>query len=338
MYLNIQTQIGLFSLLTVFMWYALVPLADWLVGTSVRKKLGAEAQLRLEGDVYYRYVALIMVPLHYLSVVVFAWYVSTHPLTFALLGHTISIGLATGLAINLGHELGHKSAHLDRLFAKLALALSGYGHFTIEHNRGHHRNVATPEDPASARFGESIYSFASREVIGNLRGAWISERSQLAIKGKNRWGWQNEILQPLFFTVLLYGTLVLVFGIITLPFLFAQAALAWWQLTSTNYVEHYGLARRKLENGRYERCGSVHSWNSDCFVSNLTLLNLQRHSDHHVHAARPYQALRNFEVVPQLPAGYPLMFLAALLPPLWRAIMDPRVLQQVGGDMKRVNC
>jgi alkane 1-monooxygenase len=176
------------------------------------------------------------------------------------------------------------------LLAKGVLALVGYGHFYIEHNKGHHRHVATPEDPASARFGESIYQFAGREIPGAWRRAWARERSRLTRNGKNCWSWENQIFQLLGLTLLLYGILVAVFGGITVPFLIAQAAVGWFQLTLANYIEHYGLLRLKMADGRYERCRPEHSWNSNHPISSFVMLNLQRHSDHHSNPMWRYQS------------------------------------------------
>ena len=277
-------------------------------------------------------------PIHYGVFLACVWYVGTHQLDwFGLIGLTLALGLVNGSAINVGHELGHKNSVLEHWLAKAVLALVGYGHFYIEHNKGHHRHVATPEDPASARFGESIYQFARREIPGAWRRAWETERSRLTRKGKKCWSWENQILQPLGLTLLLYGILVAVFGVIIVPFLIAQAAVGWLQLTLANYIEHYGLLRLKMPDGRYERCRPEHSWNSNHLISNFVLLHLQRHSDHHANPLRRYQSLRNFKGNPQLPAGYPVMYLLALVPPLWRRVMDPLLLKEVKGDMSRVN-
>jgi alkane 1-monooxygenase len=243
----------------------------------------------------------------------------------------------SGIGINTGHELGHKKERLDRLAARLVLAVPAYGHFTMEHNVGHHAEVATPGDSASARFGESIYRFALREIPGGVRRGWRLESERLRRRGYRTWGWRNEILQSYAVSLLLYGGLVLAFGFGVLPFLLIQAAWAWWQLTSANYIEHYGLLRERDASGRYERCQPHHSWNANHLASNLLLFHLERHSDHHAWPARHYQSLRHFEHVPQLPSGYFGMFLLSYVPPLWRRVMDPRVLGWVDGDLNRVN-
>jgi alkane 1-monooxygenase len=250
----------------------------------------------------------------------------------------LSVGVVNGLAINTGHELGHKNTKLERWLAKIVLAVVGYGHFFVEHNRGHHVDVATPQDPASAKMGQSIYGFACSEIPGAIRRAWASEKTRLARCSKGPWTLANEVLQPLLITLVLYGGLLYAFGWVIVPFLFLQAFWGWFGiLTSANYIEHYGLLRQKLENGRYERCQPHHSWNSNHVMSNTILFNLQRHSDHHAFPMRRYQSLCSFQKLPELPSGYPLMFGIALIPPLWFALMDPRVVAWADGDMTKLN-
>jgi len=252
-------------------------------------------------------------------------------------GFALTVGTVAGVAINTAHELGHKSARVERALARVALAQSGYGHFYIEHNRGHHNRVATPEDPASSRLGESLYEFLPRTVIGSVRSAWELEIKGLRHRGRRVLGHHNGILVSWSLTVALFGTLTAVFGWKVLPFLMAQAVFGFLLLEVVNYVEHYGLLRQKTERGRYERCRPEHSWNSNHVGSNLVLYNLERHSDHHAHPPRRYQALRHFEEAPQLPNGYGGMITLATIPPLWRKVMDRRVLALYDGDVTRAN-
>jgi len=239
--------------------------------------------------------------------------------------------------LNLGHEMGHKKRKLDKALALFTLSLGGYGHFSIEHNRGHHRDVATPEDPATSRMGEHIYEFMLREIPGAFKRAWKLEGERLERAGKSRWNMGNEILQAGAMTVVLYTTLIAMFGWSMVP---VMAVVAFWgafQLTSANYIEHYGLMRQKLPSGEYERCAPHHSWNSNHLVSNLVVFQLQRHSDHHANPARSYQSLRDFPELPSLPSGYFGMFLIAYVPPLWFAIMNPRLLEVAGKNAQKIN-
>jgi alkane 1-monooxygenase len=214
---------------------------------------------------------------------------------------------------------------------------SAYGHFTIEHNRGHHRDVATPGDPASARMGEGLWRFAVREMPGALVRSWRFESKRLACLHRPLWSMHNEILQPLLLTLVFYVGLVAWLGSRVFPFLILSALWANFQLTSANYVEHYGLLRRRLKNGSYERCQPYHSWNSNQMFSNWALFHLQRHSDHHAYPGRRYQSLRHFDNLPTLPNGYLGMFAVAYFPPLWFRVMDPRLLQAVQHDSARIN-
>ncbi len=246
----------------------------------------------------------------------------------------ISTGMMGGFCINVGHELGHKRTVLEQTLAKLVLAPTCYGHFYVEHNRGHHRDVATPADPASARMGESIWRFVLREMPGAWRRAWALERQRLAGRP---WSWRNEVLQPLVLTIVLWSVLVWWLRPAVLGFLLAMSFWANFQLTSANYIEHYGLLRQIADNGKPEVCRPHHSWNSNHKVTNWMLFHLQRHSDHHAHAARRYQSLRHFPDVPALPNGYFGMFLLAYFPPLFFRVMDPRLLAAVGRDPARIN-
>ena len=317
--------------------YAVIPLLDYLFPND-RNNPPEQIVPQLEADTYYRILNHVTVPLHFVTLICGAWFVASQdPGWFGLLGHSLMVGAISGFGINTGHELGHKKNATDRLAARLVLAVPFYGHFQMEHNAGHHAEVATVEDSASARFGESIYKFSLREVPGGISRAWHLESKRLQRRGYRSLSWRNEILQSYAVSALLYGGLLLAFGPVILPFLLIQTAFAWWQLTSANYIEHYGLLREKRGDGRYERCQPHHSWNANHIASNLLTFHLERHSDHHAYAARHYQSLRHFEDVPQLPSGYFGMFLLSYVPPLWYRVMDRKVLALVDGDLSRVN-
>jgi alkane 1-monooxygenase len=242
-----------------------------------------------------------------------------------------------GVGINTAHELGHKSEAVERWLSKIALAPTLYGHFYVEHNRGHHVRVATPEDPASSRFGESFYRFWPRTVAGSFRSAWDIEQTRLARMDRGPWSWQSDIVQAFALTALVYGALLAAFGPVMIPFLVIQAVVGFSELEVVNYLEHYGLLRQKTPDGRYERATPEHSWNSNQLVTNVFLYQLQRHSDHHAHPTRRYQALRHFDESPQLPSGYASMIVLALVPPLWRRVMDWRVRAHYGDDLGLAN-
>lgn len=323
--------------LPVIFLYVAVPLLDILLGED-RSNPPESAVPALEADRYYRYVTYASVPVLWASFISSVWFIGTHDLPWhAQLALVLSAGLAGGFGINLGHELGHKNTTLERWLAKLILAPTAYGHFFIEHNRGHHRDVATPIDPASSRMGETIYTFVLREMPGALKRAWHIEKVRLGRTGQPLWSLHNEILQPALVTLLLWTALVLWLGIAVLPFILAISFWSNFQLTSANYIEHYGLLRQEVKPGRYEVCQPHHSWNSNHIFSNWILFHLQRHSDHHAHPTRRYQSLRHFESLPQLPNGYVGMFLACYLPPVWFWLMDRKVVAWAQGDASRIH-
>ncbi len=326
-------------LLPVALTYIGGPLLDSLVGEDENNP-PEEVVLELERDPFYRWLTYAVVPLHLVALYGAAWWAGTQSLSaWAFLALAIVAGMTSGLAINTGHELGHKRSRLERALSRFALAIPMYGHFTIDHNRGHHRDVATPEDCASARMGESIYRFALREIPGALRRAWSLERERLDRRGRPAWHTDNRILRSLALSLVLQGALVVAFGLVMIPFLAIHNLVAWWQLTSANYIEHYGLLRQRDHNGRYERCEPHHSWNSNHVVSNLSLFHLERHSDHHAHPLRRFQSLRHFPDLPSLPTGYFGCYLLAWVPPLWFRVMDRRLmnLPHVGNDLGKVN-
>ena len=317
--------------------YGVIPVLDWLLGEDLSNPPEAVVP-RLEADRYYRWINYAVVPVLWGSLLFNCIFVATHELSWmAWLATTIITGSMLGFGLNLSHELGHKKDWLGRKLGLFNSALGGYGHFSIEHNRGHHRHVATAEDPASSKMGETIYRFVFREMPGAYFRAWDLETERLERQGQSPWSLHNEIIQAGLLTLGLYGGLIAAFGPKMVPVLAVVAFWGAFQLTSANYIEHYGLLRQKLPDGRYERCQPHHSWNSNHIISNLIVFHLQRHSDHHANPTRSYQSLRNFPELPTLPSGYFGMFLAAYVPPIWFAIMDKRVIATTGGDVKRIN-
>ena len=320
--------------------YGLMPLLDALIGEDENNPPEPVVP-QLEEDRYYRWLTWATVPLHFVALIGCAWWAGTQDLSWwALLLLAYVAGAGSGLGLNTGHELGHKHNPLEQWLARLVLAVPAYGHFTVEHGRGHHRFVSTPEDHASARMGESIYRFALRELPGGIRRAWRLESERLRQLGRSPWSLvHNTMLHSYAVTAVLQIGLVAAFGWVMLPFLAVHNLVAWWQLTSANYVEHYGLLRERLPDGRYEAPQPHHSWNTNHLVTNLATFHLQRHSDHHAYPSRRYQSLRHFEDLPQLPSGYFGMFPLAYVPWLWFRVMDPRLLAlpHVRGDLTRVN-
>ncbi len=321
----------------VAFFHLVVPLIDWILGEDLSNP-PESAVPALEADRFYRWITFLLVPILWTAFIFSAWFVMHYDLpAHAVLAMVMITGSVGGFCINLGHELGHKNTPLERWLAKIILAPTGYGHFQIEHNRGHHRDVATPLDPASSRMGESIYRFVLREMPGALRRAWALETDRLRRDGQPLWSLHNEILQPALLTFVLWSVLALWLGVQVLPFLLVASLWANFQLTLANYVEHYGLLRAERAPGKYEPCQPHHSWNSNHIFSNWALFHLQRHSDHHTHPLRRYQSLRHFDNLPRLPSGYFGMFTLTYIPALWRYVMDERLLAVVGRDANRIN-
>src|SRR5947209_18520329 len=330
--------------------YILLPILDLRFGPDGQNPPD-EVMERLENDKYYRYGTYVYVPFQYLSVVLGAYLFTAsdlHWLGFdgglgwvGKIGVALSVGVLGGVGINTAHEMGHKKDSLERWLSKITLAQTAYGHFYIEHNRGHHVRVATPEDPASARFGDTLWEFLPRSVIGSAKSSWELAAQRVRRQGANQLNpktyLSNDVINAWLMTVVLWGALLAMFGPALIPFLIIQAVFGFSLLESVNYLEHYGLLRHKNDNGRYERCTPEHSWNSDHIVTNLFLYHLQRHSDHHANPTRRYQTLRSMDGAPNLPSGYASMISLTYFPPLWRKVMDHRVLGHYDGDITRVN-
>jgi len=331
------TGFGGFWLLGPVLVFVAFPLLDVAVGVDASNPPDSILKW-LEQDRYYRWCTYLFIPVQYSGLVFACWQWSSGELSVLdSLALAVTVGVVGGIAINTAHELGHKRASSERWLSRVALAQTGYGHFFIEHNRGHHVRVATPEDPASSRLGESFWAFLPRTVLGSLRSAWGIETARLDRLGKSHWTPRNDVLGAWSMTLGLFAALAVVFGPVVLPYLVAQAVLGFSLLEVVNYLEHYGLLRDKREDGRYERCRPEHSWNSNNVASNVLLYHLQRHSDHHANPTRRYQALRHVEEAPQLPTGYAGMIVLAWFPPLWRRVMDPRLLDHFEGDVTRAN-
>jgi alkane 1-monooxygenase len=331
------TGVGAFWFYGPVLIFGVFPLLDLLIGLDASNPPDSVIKW-LEQDRYYRWCTYLFLPLQYAGLIFACWMWSHGGLsTLESVGLALTVAMVAGVAINTAHELGHKRASSERWLSKVALAQTGYGHFFVEHNRGHHVRVATPEDPASARMGESFYEFLPRTVIGSLRSAIEIEREHLQRDGHRFWDIRNDILNAWLMTIALFGGLALVFGAVVLPYLLIQAAIGFSMLEVVNYLEHYGLLRATREDGRYERTAPEHSWNSNNVASNVLLYHLQRHSDHHANPLRRYQSLRHFDEAPQLPTGYAGMIVAALVPPLWRRIMDSRLIEHYEGDLSKMN-
>jgi len=317
----------LWNLLTPVWVFVVFPLIDTRIGLDTRNPPPALEPV-LAAEQGYRLLALAALPAHALLLLwggpTFVALAGGSPM--AAVGLGLSVGIVGGaIGITYAHELIHKPTPLERNAGGLLLALVAYGGFKVEHVFGHHIDVATPRDTSTARLGQSAYAFLLRAMAVNPLRAWQLAGERLQARGLPAWHWRNEMYLWHGLTLLFAVAMNAWLGIAGLVFFVMQALVAIALLELVNYIEHYGLLRDRRPDGSYERVTPRHSWNDSHRLSNLVLLNLQRHSDHHAHAARRYQILRHHEDAPQLPTGYASLVLLALVPPLWRRLMDPRV-------------
>lgn len=310
---------------TVLWTYVAIPIVDALAGLD-RANLPETEAARRERSRAYMAPLVLYVPVQLGVTAWVLWLIGSGALTaLETVGLTVSLGVSNGaIGITVAHELMHRSERWQRLLAKVLMMSVSYPHFSIEHVRGHHVRVATPADPASARLGEGFYRFWLRCVPGSVASAWRLEKERLARRGLAVWSGDNEMLRFAAVLAALYLALGGLGGAAVVLCFAAQGLIAFSLLEVINYIEHYGLMRREVAPGRYERVGARHSWNSNHRVTNWFLFHLPRHADHHLHPGRGYPALRDTDRTPELPAGYAAMFLVALVPPLWRRLMDPR--------------
>lgn len=316
---------GIITFLPLLYAFFLIPVLELLIPVQEANMDAAEEELA-KNDRAYDFWVYITVPLQYLFLFIFLLSLNEQGLTgVEITGRTLSMGLLCGaFGINAAHELGHRRHLYERNMAKALLLTSLYMHFYIEHNKGHHKHVSTPEDPSSARKWEPIYLFYFRTISKGYLSAWKIAAEEQSKKGKPIVHFSNQML-VFQLLQLVFLTLIFIFfgGMATLLFA-AAAGTGILLLETVNYIEHYGLQRKKTAAG-YERAMPEHSWNSSHILGRLMLFELSRHSDHHYLASRKYQVLRHHEEAPQMPTGYPGMMLLSFIPPLWFSIMHRRI-------------
>lgn len=317
---------GIWSFGSVYVGFVLVPIAEQFLPQSGINVPESEEVGRSKHRMF-DWLLYLNLPILYAIIGYFFYTISQGGLaTYEVVGLVLNVGLLVGtIGINVAHELGHRAERYEQWLAQTLLVTGLYTHFFVEHNRGHHRHVATPEDPATSRLNESIYAFWWRSVTGSYRNAWRLERERLEKQGQPVWGWQNQMVRFTLAQLLYLLAVGAIFGLYMVGYAIAIAVVGFLLLESVNYIEHYGLRRKQLPNGRYERVGPLHSWSSDHELGRIILYELTRHSDHHFKANRKYQVLRHFEESPQLPLGYPGSILLSLVPPAWFAVMNDKV-------------
>jgi alkane 1-monooxygenase len=316
---------GWWNWLPVLVIYAGLPVADALARLNPVHHTPTETA-ELSARLSFRLVTWLWVPTQ-TALVIWALqrFTSASMTRVEELGLIMSIGtIAGGIGITYAHELIHRPGRGELLLGDVLLALVTYPHFAIEHVYGHHRHVATPADPVTARKGESFYRFLPRAIVGSLAHAWHIEAVRADRNRRSRWSLGNRMVRYVLTTAFIYALVLNIWGVRGLAFFAAQSLVGIVMLEAINYVEHYGLLRREIHPGEYERVSARHSWDSNHRVSNWLLINLARHSDHHLVASKRYQTLDSVDASPQLPWGYGTMLLIALVPPVWRRVMDER--------------
>ena len=306
--------------------FGIIPVAEIFLPTDEVNYDKDAIDSRLKNKFFDLFLYL-NVPIVYGCIGYVLYTITTKQITlFEIIGTTLSLGVILGAnGINVAHELGHRNTLIEKLMGKMLLIPSHYTHFYIEHNHGHHLHVSTPDDPSTAKYNQNLYSFWYQTITGTYLKAWkiqlklnqAHNRSFYSIKSDMFW---FTIIQIVYLGLILYlfsytGFIVLLFAGITGLLL----------LETINYIEHYGLKRKQLASGRFERVSEKHSWNSNHVVGRIVLYELTRHSDHHFKSQKKYQVLEYHDVSPQLPYGYPTSMVLSFIPPLWFSIMNKRV-------------
>jgi alkane 1-monooxygenase len=310
--------------------FVIIPLMELLIKADPANMSAAEEEMARKSRIYDILLYLVVL-FQYGALYQFLVSMYNDTLTwYETAGRIAVMGLLCGtFGINVGHELGHRVNLFEQTLAKALLLTSLYMHFFTEHNKGHHKRVATREDPSSARYGEPVYTFYFRTIIFSYVSAWHIANDEVKKKGKGVLSWHNEMIQFQLIQIAFIGVIWYFFGgLITLYFLTA-ALIGILLLETVNYIEHYGLQRKQIAEGKYERALPEHSWNSDHVIGRIFLFELSRHSDHHYLASRKYQLLRHHDNSPQMPTGYPGMMMLSLIPPAWFYVMNKRIKKQL---------
>ncbi len=319
---------GLWTYSAVIIAFVLVPILEAFFHGDGKNFAESEESdrknLRFFDYLLYSNVLVLygIIALYFIQITTQAWTISE------IIGATFSVGIINGtVGINVAHELGHRESVFEQFLAKALLLPNLYMHFTIEHNLGHHKHVATFKDPATSRNGEALYFFWFRSVFGCYSGAWKLEHKRLSRMDKSSISLENKMIQFQLIQLAYLAIVGLAFGWMALAYAVIIAIVGFLLLETVNYIEHYGLQRKQLPSGRYEPVTPLHSWNSDHQVGRILLYELTRHADHHYKANRPYQILKHIEDSPQLPLGYPGSMLLSLIPPLWFYVMNKKLAE-----------
>ena len=321
---------GFMSYFSVFFLFFIIPTLE-LIFPQYTDNIKEDEEPQRTKVRFFDFLLYLNLPILYALIAFLLYTINTVPLSnFEIIGMVLSVGIINGgLGINVAHEIGHRSGTFNQVVSQLLLLPNLYMHFNIEHNRGHHKWVSTPKDPATSRKNEIFYFFWFRTVIFGFLSAWNIEKTDRIKKGLSPYSLTNKMIQ---FVLIQLGALVglyLLSNLFTVGIAIVVAILGFTMLELVNYIEHYGLVRKLLPNGRYESVQEHHSWNSNHEIGRVLLYELTRHSDHHFKSTRKYQVLRHFDTSPQLPYGYPGSMILALFPPIWFGIMNKQLEKQI---------
>lgn len=317
---------GVFTFSPVILAFVIIPSLELVFKPNATNLSETELQKVTKNKLYDWFIYFIF-PIQWIALIWFLFAIQEEGLTaIETIGRVSAYGMLCGvLGINVAHELGHRAKAYEKFLAKGLLLSTLYLQFYIEHNKGHHKNVATPEDPTTARIGEWLPAFWVRSLVNVYLNAWKISNKECRRKHGTALSMHNEMLVYQLIEFLLVATILLVFGVKVMVFYLTAAFIGAVLLESVEYIEHYGLSRNKVTEFRYENTSPKHSWNSNHIIGRLFLFELSRHSDHHFKAHKKYPTLENHEESPQMPTGYPGMMLLAAIPPLWFKVMNPKV-------------
>ncbi|HUR32123.1 MAG TPA: alkane 1-monooxygenase [Saprospiraceae bacterium] len=316
---------GWFSPGLLYFGFIIIPAIELFVPASVYSD-DEDTLKKKSGKMFFDFLLYLNVPFLYFVMGYYIWWLGHYEWTAAeMIFSVFNVGVFLGVSgINVAHELGHRQKLIERWMAKLLLIPPLYSHFTLEHNYGHHLKVGTPEDPATARKNQSLYLFFIRSIGLGYRNAW--RIGSKMIRSENKPLWMHEMIRGHFAQLILLLIVFFSSGFIGLIIYVCTALVGIMALESVNYIEHYGLVRKLMPSGRYEPMNATHSWNSNHELGRIVLFELVRHADHHYQTTRKYQTLRHLDESPQLPFGYPLSIMLALIPPIWFRVMNRRIV------------
>ncbi|TMM32214.1 alkane 1-monooxygenase [Polaribacter aestuariivivens] len=320
------TNYGWLTFLPVLFVFGFVPLLEFFIKPN-KNNFTKEEEKTEKQNKLYTYLLYLILPIQIVFLIFFFNSIQNPVLeTYEIIGRILGMGIMCGvLGINVGHELGHRNNRFDEFIGELLLLTSLNTHFLPYHNGGHHYNVATPKDAATARKNEWIFIFWIRSHFSSYTTAWSLENTRMKTANKTWFHHKNRMIVYTISTFFLISIIFFFYGkFIGISFILA-AIVGILLLETVNYIEHYGLLRKQNENGRYERVKRNHSWNSDHQVGQVLLFNLSRHSDHHYNGAKHYQLLKSVPESPQMPTGYPGMMLLSLIPPIWFLVMNKKL-------------